>query len=375
VSGTTAAVRDLAAGIAKRAEETERERGVPADLLDSLVEAGCYRMLVPASRGGDALTLTEVLEVVETLAAADSSVGWLVGQGAIAQTILGYFPTATLDEVYADGPDVVVAGAVAPKGLASAEGDGWRVTGQWPFVSGCRLADWVYLQSVETDAGTVAQTDDGLPRLRMGLVRADAVKVLDTWHVAGLRGTGSHDVRVNRVLCPAGWSVPFTDGAPTGPDAVLRVSARDLGGLFIAACLLGVARAALQDVVELANGGKRPAFAVRRLAESVLFHDRVGEAEMTLRAARALLYAEAAGAEGAVSGVDRAGLRATSPAVAAMSGTVVDAAYTLAGGSSVYDGAPLQRRMRDLRTATQHAAVGRDPFGALGARMVDPDTD
>ncbi|MGH3189861.1 MAG: acyl-CoA dehydrogenase family protein [Streptosporangiaceae bacterium] len=373
---TLTRVHDISPVIAKRSEEIEQARRVPADLLDMLLQAGCLRMGTPAGHGGDDLPLPAVLRVIEALAEADGSVSWIVGQAFIAQVIFGYFPAATVDEIYAARPDIIGAGAVAPKGRAVRQRDGWRITGQWPFASGCLDASWIYLQClVASESGEPCMRPDGIPEFRMAIFPARKIRILDTWHVMGLRGTGSHDVRVTRGHCPNDRACAFTaEPSPSG-SLRLRIHGRDQGGLVIAATALGIARGALDELAQLA-GTKRPAFSRQRLSESPVFQDRLGEAHMTLRAARALLYAEAESAWATtvmrgepLTALERGAIRAVGPAVVSLAVQVTDTAHKLAGGSAIYEGAALQRRLRDVHTASAHFSAGRTFYEAVGALL------
>lgn len=376
---TLSRVAVMAERIAERSDEIESMRSMPADMLESLVDAGCFRMLAPAEFGGDDLALPDVLDVVVELATGDGSVGWLVGQCAVAQLIVRHFPLDSVRALYASGADLLAAGAVAPKGRIgrTASGD-WQVTGRWPFTSGSLYADWFYLHCMVVDGTAPVLGPHGLPETRLAILPASDVTVLDTWHVVGLRGTASNDVQVRQAVCPDERTCRLTD-PPTLPGPLAMIPARDLGGLFVAAASVGIATGAVRDLVELATGGKRPAFSMRRLADSETFQDRLGAAETTLRAARALLEAEIGQAwQRAVRNVpptraDQAHLRATGPRVVALSTNVVDEAYALAGGSAVFDGNPLQRRFRDAHAAAQHFSAGRDHYRALGAVLVDAD--
>ncbi|GAA1766794.1 acyl-CoA dehydrogenase family protein [Luedemannella helvata] len=371
-------VTDVLPEIIKRAEETDRDRRIPADLLDALRPTGALRMFAPTAHGGNDLALPDVLAVVEALSAADASVGWTVAQHAVAQLIVRHFPAATVARLYAAGPDLLAAGAVAPKGRAARSGDGWQVSGQWPFVTGAPQADWFYLQCLETVDNAPRLDGTGVPAMRLALLPAAEVSVLDTWHTAGLRGTASRDVRASRVTCRQEFTCAF-DAETDDGDPLVRLPARDLGGLFVAAVVVGNAAGALDDVVALADGGKRPAFSPRRLADSPAFHQRLGEAHLRLRAARGQLRAEAARAWGfalrpePMGPLDHAVLRATGPAVVAVATAALDTAYQLGGGSVVYDRSPLQRRMRDGHVATQHFSVGTEFFSAVGAVLAGGD--
>ena len=366
---TLSRVRELASRVTKHAEEIEQRRGLPDDLVDDLRAAGCFRMFAPASHGGDQLDLSDVLAVLEELARADAATSWTVGQVALSHLIVRCGPAAALDEVFADGADTLVAGAVAPKGRARTGDDGWRVTGRWPFVTGCPRAAWFYLNCVLVSGRSVPVGPDGAPATRILFVPARDVRVLDTWQVLGLRGTASHDVTVDDARVPEHLAVSPQDG-----DAAHRIAQ---SSLIIGAVAVGLAGGALTDLVRLAADGKRPALSARRLADSPVFLDRLGEAQTMHRAARALLYAEAAEATAAPdagSPGGRARLRAAAAQVTGLCAQVVDATYTLAGGTGVYDTSSLQRRMRDMRTATQHFVAGRDSYATLGALVVDEET-
>jgi indole-3-acetate monooxygenase len=138
---------------------------------------------------------------------------------------------------------------------------------------------------------------------------------------------------------------------------------------------VGIATGALDDIARVAEEGKRPTFSPRRLADDPVFQDRLGEAHMRLRAARALLYAQAGLVESLMAGValatpERASLRATCHHVTALAVEAVDTAYTLGRASSIPRSSPLQRRLRDIHTVTQHAWNSRDSSQHLGVSLL-----
>jgi alkylation response protein AidB-like acyl-CoA dehydrogenase len=366
-------IEDLSPQIARQAEDIEKHRRVPGALLDDLRRIGCLRLLVPAEYEGAGLPLPEALRVVEALARADGSTAWVVGQVGLADLVVDCFPRSTISEFYAGGPDVIGAGAVAPKGRLMAVGDEYRVSGRWPFVTGCQQASWIYVNGVVVADRKVQMTKDGTPRTRLALVPRDQARIHDTWNVMGLCGTASHDIEVCDLICAA----VYTTGLDaTGAEAE-RITARIAqGALIIAAVVVGIARGALDDICTLARGGKRPAFSLSKLADSPLFRDRLGEAYMQVAAAASLLYDMAAQSERGLdcqepmSALERAQLRATPARVAELAGRAVETAYNLGGGSVVYQTSPLQRRLRDMKTACQHFVCERQFYSALGSELV-----
>ena len=376
---TTTASHDVArltADIAARSAEIERRRRLPADVIESLKAAGFLRMLSPRVYGGDPWTLPDVLQGLEMLARADGATAWIVGQVASAQLILSYFPRQALDDIYAAGADLFAAGVVAPKGRAHHDGDRWRITGQWPFVSGCQDASWIYVQAMVIHGHRIDVRPDDTPVLRLAVFPSDAVEILDTWSVSGLRGTGSHDVRLSNAVCPDWRTASLSaDSEPSVEGTIFRIPPLDQGGLYIAAVALGIARGAIDDIAALAAGGKRPAFGRERLAASPVFQDRLGDAYLQLEGASALLSTKADAIWTTVSRGDtppipeRAVLRATAAAVVTTAARVVDATHALAGGSALYDASPLQRRLRDIHAATLHTCAGRSFLGVVGGLL------
>lgn len=373
-------VTALAPGISKRAEEVEQARRLPLDLLDELTQAGCFRMGLPRSHGGEELGLADIIRIIELLSRADGGVGWTVMIGGTTPELFAFLPRQRFDALYASGPDLIGGGTFAPKGLAVAVDGGYRASGRWPFASGSEHCSWLMAHCVVLGAdGGLQPGPKGLPMMRAVVLPAEAFQIVDTWHVSGLRGTGSHDVVLAETFVPADQAMDIF-GEANLDGALFRIPLLGKFALYVAAVGTGIAAGALEEVQALAAGGKRPAFAPQqRLAENPLFQHRLGEADANLRAARALLYAEADAAwaaaveERPVSPLERARLRATGAHVTALATSVVDTAYSLGGGTSVYNSCPLQRRLRDIHTVTQHAGVAPTSYATVGAGLAGED--
>jgi alkylation response protein AidB-like acyl-CoA dehydrogenase len=357
------AVHDLAPTISARAAEVEAARRIPADLLESLVDAGCFRLLMPESHGGTGADLVTAMAVLDGLARADGSVAWTVMIGGASFCDLAGLPRATFDAIFAH-PDVIVAGAFAPSGSATPINGGYRVSGRWGFASGCEHADVVYANCVEAVV-------DGVPHLRMAVLTPDQITIEDTWNVLGLRGTGSHHFRADAVL-PADRTLRPLLEEPCLDEPIVRVPIPTLYALCIAAVAVGIARGALDNVLGLA-ASKVPLLAGAPLAADPLFQSDLAAADTELRAARALLH-EAAGSAwaGAVESTpfpleQVAHLRAAAVWATDRAAAAVGTAYRAGGGTSIYADSPLQRRLRDVQTLTQHFLVKPATLATAGA--------
>jgi alkylation response protein AidB-like acyl-CoA dehydrogenase len=372
-----AAARALAPRLAERSREVEEGRGVPPDLLDELRASGLFRMWLPVELGGDELDLATFVEVIEALATGDASCAWTVMIGASSAAIAGLVPERCAREMYAD-PDTILGGALAPKGRAERVDGGWRVSGQWPFISGGRHCGWLGGGCLVVEGGRPVMTETGGPQLVTVMFPRADVEILDTWDVAGLCGTASHDMRATDVLVPDHRTLDGDD--PWVPGPLFRIPLYGLLGVALAGVPLGIARAALDELIDLA-GAKRPTGTpTQRLADQPLVHDRVARAEAGLAAARcylldavSTLHAEAVAGPPSLAARTTARL-AVSHAVDA-SVAAVDAAYSLAGGSAIYRSSPLQRHLRDVHTATQHLLLSPTLWPAAGKVLLGAATE
>ena len=366
------AVHTLSPEIRDRAPEVEAARRIPADLLDRLKDAGCFSLVVPASHGGLGSDLGGAMRVIEELSRADASVAWvaLVGGGAWIDVV--GLPPATFDAMYGPGRVTMLAGVFNPTGVAVPVPDGYRVNGRWSFASGCEDADWLY--------GNCVDTSSGEPQLRIAVFRPDEVEIEDTWSVSGLRGTGSHHFTVRDVVVPADRTLLVFTDPPCVDTPLVRIPVPATIALAMAAVPLGIAQAALDDVVALASN-KVPLLSPSSLAANPLFEYQLGESDARLRAARSLLYAEAATAWNAALADDefvphvRARLRSAAVLATTTAASVVDTCYGAGGGTSLYDTSPLQRRLRDVHAVTQHFLFKPDTLTTCGAILAGQSPD
>lgn len=364
--------------VASRAAEIEAARRIPADLSRKMAAASFYRMFVPASVGGAEASPSVGARVFETLARADASVAWVAFIGATSGTALAQIPEATARSVFAT-PETMIAGVFAPNGKAERTTGGFVAEGRWQWGSGCENAQWILGGCTLVESGQPMKTDGGVPRRHMLLFPARDVEILDTWHVAGLRGTGSTDFRVQSVFVPEDHVVGYLpQDAPARP--LYRFPQFTLLALGIGAVALGVARASILELTSLAAGKKRFGSA-STIAIRSHSHLEVAGAEARLRSARAFYYeaieaAWRAANEGTAIPIElRRDLRLATTNAVNEAVKVVDAMYTLAGGASVYESSRLQRQFRDVHVATQHIMVGPGTLETVGRLLLGVDAD
>jgi len=374
-----AAARELAPLAAELSPQGERERRLPLELSARLSAAGLYRLCVPASLGGGEAEPDQLIGAVEALSEGDAAAGWCVAVCATAGMLAAYLDEAAAAEVY--GGELSVAGGVfAPSGEAVVAGEGLHVSGRWRFASNVDKCDWLMGGCIVLGGDQPRMLPSGRPDIRLVLFEADEVEVIDTWHVSGLRATGSHDIAVDSRTVPAARSASLITDAPREPGPLYAFPPFGLLAAAIAAVALGTARGALIDIAEMA-GAKTPTLSTRKLAERAETQSSLAHAEARLRAARGLLYEaisrgwDAARSGGEISIDLRAGLRLASTHAVEASAAAVDAAYRLGGGSSIYETSPLQRRFRDVHAATQHMLVGPATWELAGRSLLGLELD
>lgn len=365
------AVRELAPSILDRAGEIEAGRRVPSDLLDKLRAAGCFRLVRPATHGGLEASLVDAMRPLESLARADASVAWTVMIGAGSWIDLAHLPRETFDALYATNPDAITAGVFNPTGAITPVDGGYQVTGRWSFASGCEHADVVFGNSVEG-------VSDGMPQLRGAVFAPGDVAIEDTWSVSGLCGTGSHHFHVDGAVVPAEGTYAPLSGEPCIDAQLVRLPPPAVFSLVMASVALGIAQGALDDITVLASD-KMPLLSPVTLGANPLFQFELATADTDVRAARSLLYDEAARVWSTSAVGDpltleqRAQVRASAVWAVDRATSVVTAAYRAGGGSSLYSECPLQRRLRDIHALAQHFIVRRDTLVTAGAILAGQD--
>jgi alkylation response protein AidB-like acyl-CoA dehydrogenase len=360
-----------AATIATLGDDHETTRKLAPEAARALVDAGVYKLLVPRDFGGSEASPVEVARVLETIAAADGSAGWCAMIGATSGLMAGYLDPAAAREIFS--PDgVTTCGVFAPMGRATAVDGGYRVSGRWPFASGCELSQWTMGGAMLIAEG------DAQPKPISLLFKASELQVIDTWNTVGLRGTGSHDVQATDVFVPSERAFSFFQP----PRHAARLYTIPFFGVLastVSAVALGIARGAVDTFVALANA-KQPRGSKRSIAHRELVQLHVAQAEAKIGAGRALLHQrlnelEREALNGKASLTTRAHLRIAASHAATEAAAAVDLVYNASGATSIYTSSPLQKHFRDVHVATQHLMVAPTALQLAGRVLLGLEAD
>jgi alkylation response protein AidB-like acyl-CoA dehydrogenase len=371
-------IRALAPEIAARAAEIEAARRMPLDLVEKLRSIGIFRMLVPRSHGGLEIDLPAAIAILEASSQIDGSFGWITMIAMGAGVFAPVAPRELYERIYAEGPDVSFAGNPEPGGTAEAVDGGWRVSGRWAFASGCQHADWMVGLCVMSKGGKPLpgpSCDGGPPMVRCFVLPAKEWQIEDTWYVAGLKGTGSHHISLKDKVIPTANFFDLASATSSVPGPLYQTMQHFIP-LLHCAVATGIAQGALDELVQLANTGRQQQRTTVPMRDLETFQYELGRIEADLRAARALTRAQVESHwRHAVAGTLKddtllaQGAQTAAWVTAACVG-IADDCFRLGGGSALYDTSPLQRRMRDLHAAAQHAAVHQRHYGNAGKLLL-----
>ena len=367
-------LRSLTPRLRADAIDLDATRAIPTTIIDDLRHRGVFRLLIPRELGGAETEPLTFLQVIEETAYADGSIGWCTMIGGCYSTFAGLLPPEGAREIYGDAR-TISAGAFRPSGVARAVQGGFHVCGRWQLGSGSSHADWFLGGCMIADDADEAPSPAGRGTARLMFFPASAVEVIDTWDATGLRGTASHDYLVRDLFVPAQRTMWFSD-PPTIDRALYQMPVVGLFAAYVAAVPLGIGRHALEAFRALA-AGKKSAPSLAPLASEPLAQANLGRADAAITAGRnSLLHAvehvwEKVQASQRPTLADHRSLwvAATYAAQSALHAT--EMLYATAGSSSVYASCPLDRCLRDVRTAVQHVVLQEANFEHLGRELLE----
>lgn len=362
------AIRPVIEGGRDEAEESGR---ITEPVVEALKDAGFLRMALPRSYGGLETDPVTVFRIVEKISRIDCSVGWEVTIANALAQIAAKLPEDGTDAIFGADRDAIGCGSLNSMGKAVPDGDGYRLTAQAPFNSGCRFADWCMMQGEVERPG---EPEDAEPEIRAFFCRMAQAEVIDNWDVVGMRGTASNDVRVEDVFVPTTLTFPVTAlGEPSlnphfqGP-AFLMPLCHQVPIAFTT--LLGSLGAALEWVSDLAQN-KTPIFTSSKLRHRPIAQIDFGKALGRYRAAFVLIettmekHWERVSQGGSVDAAGREEIYLAGVQAVELITEGVRFLASVAGTSWIRKDNPLERALRDVEVLRHHAYCNESRFGTV----------
>jgi 3-hydroxy-9,10-secoandrosta-1,3,5(10)-triene-9,17-dione monooxygenase len=353
--------RALAPAIRERVAKAEADRRTPVESIEAFVDAGLARILKPKRWGGYELSHDAAFDVAAEIAKACGSTGWCASLLNIHDWQLAAFPDEAQHDVWKDGPDVNIAGMVSPTGKAIGEGGGYRLSGQWSYVSGVDHCTWALLVAMAMPEG------GGAPQIRFCAVPRRDFAIKDVWHCVGLKGTGSNDVIVDGAFVPAHRTLAMADfmegmtpGAKVNPGPIYQLPMVCIFQSALTAPALGIGRGAHEEWRDWIKS-RVVAYTGEKSIDTAEVQTGYARAGTTLDGAEMLLRAnlDVARPGTAIDAATRQRSRIYWAQAVQMICAAVDRLMAMSGTRGFMEASPIQRAWRDVHTIASH--VGLNP--------------
>ncbi|MFT8246907.1 acyl-CoA dehydrogenase family protein [Roseomonas sp. BN140053] len=370
------AARAMAPVLRARAPETEALGRIPDSTVADFHAAGFFRILQPLSVGGYEFAPSVYLDLCGEIARSCASSSWVLANLAAHHLFMALWEPRAQAEVWGPSPDTLIGSSyVFSAGRAERAPGGWRVSGRWPFSSGIDPCQW-------TVVGASCPTGEGDAREnRYFLLPRRDYEILDTWHVVGLRGTGSKDLEIRDAFVPDHRTLSFaqaTDGTAPGlalhRGPLYRLPMQATGGFTLMATLYGAARGAVDDYVAGLRarvgrvGGKA-------LSELTAVQTRIAEAEASLDTVEMISRITWDGAmralqdKGGIDPHDAMRMKRDSAWCARLCVAAVDTVFAGAGGGGLFETSALQRHWRDVHAGAAQFGLQWDIWAPAYGRV------
>ena len=369
--------RELLPGLRERAPKAEKMRRLPDETEKDFHDTGLFRMVQPARVGGAELDYGMLVDAGAVIGQACGSSAWNLINLGCHHWMLGMFPPRVQDDIWGENPDALIASSfIFPAGRATQVKGGYEISGRWPFSSGVDNADWNMLGGMVRGAG-----ENTAPEPRLFMLRKSQYRIIDTWHAAGLSGTGSNDVEASGVFVPGHRTVAAADikGGPTpgsevNPGPLFRLPLFAVFPYVLSGAGLGVALGAWEDHVEVLRR-RASHYTGAKVADFQAVQIKLAEARSCIDAAALVMRKDCADAmaiaeAGEAPDMERkARFRRNGAYSVNLCTRAVDIVFGLAGGGGLYKSNPVQRAFRDAHAINAHIAFNMDAAGTTYGRV------
>ncbi len=340
---------ELAPEFASMAAGHDAADSFVADNFQRLRDAGLLEISVPTELGGGGATIADLCDMLRIIARACGSTALSFAmhthQVAIPAWRWHHAPPAKaaveplLKRVAAERLFLLSSGGadwVGGSGTAQKVDGGYRITARKSIISGAPTGNLLVTGAVSNEEGGPFVVHFAAP------MKTPEIRILDTWHTLGMRGTGSHDIQIDDLFIPDDKIALKRKAGEWHP--VFQIIGT-IAFPLIYAVYLGVAESARDIALGLATK-RAPTARAARLA---------GQMDTTLRAAQLAHRSMVEAAErNAPSETTINDVMIGRRLVEENAIRTVELAMELAGGAGFYRDAGLERRFRDVQGARYH---------------------
>jgi alkylation response protein AidB-like acyl-CoA dehydrogenase len=353
---------DIGAIIGHNIEEEERNRCLSPQVLDVLRREGLLRLYLPKELGGLEQDPQTVAMKVEEISSHNTAAGWAMMVANVSGWWMRALPEAGVEQVFGNGPEVIIAGAFHPPMKATPVDGGFLINGRSPLASNVHEADWIFVTALVMD-GDHPKMNNGIPEIIGALMNPGHCDIIDTWHTIGMKATDSNDIDAHDVFVPIHLMFmlnPYAEPNKYYQSSLYKFPAIGIGVCsLIAPVAIAVASNAITELKTLA--AQKTSFgSVSALRERGVVQRKLGMAEALVRSSRSYLYQSLEGIwkkvlEGKEISLDeKAGLLLAATHTNQSCLQAVDMVYSAAGSTAIYTRNKLAHYFMDAQVIRQH---------------------
>jgi len=377
--------RALRGLLSKNARDADANRRIPDENIKAMEEAGLFRVQRPRRFGGHQASLRTTLEVAAELARGCGSSSWVFTLANVGDWIVSLMPDTFQEEYFNSRTHPKSAGALATTGQGRRVDGGYKVSGGWSYCSGILHADYA--------GGSFVMLDEhgNMQGLGLAMIPISEVDLKDTWHVVGMRGTGSNTFVINDVFVPDHRIlnvIPALGGQymseKNKAEPLHRAAFVPVFALVLVGPFLGMARAALDYFMEkLPSRGIAYTKHVKQI-DAPITQFQLSKAAILIDGAHLHAYRAADDIDSAAQSgvypdpVRRARIRMDCAQAVDQAKEAINLLVQASGSSFAAESSPLQRIWRDVNTAASHAVLDYNVNLELYGRIIlglEPNTD
>lgn len=358
----------------ERAVLGDERRSLPAETIAEMEAAGLFRVLQPKRYGGYEMSPSVFYEIVMALAEGDMSAGWVYSVVAVHAWQMALFDDRAAQDVWGQDTNVRISSSYMPTGRARPVEGGFIFSGRWGYSSGCDHCNWVFL-------GGLVETPEGQPiDARTWLIPREDYEIVDTWHTAGLKGTGSKDIVIKDVFVPDYRTHKMIDGftcnSPGNEWNTSPLYRLPFGQVFsraVSTASIGALRGMVEAFMETAR--TRVNIVGTRTSDDSNAQLVIAEANNTIDELSLVLHRnfqalERYAANGETPPIEeRVKYRFQASYPPERISLIASRLFKAAGGAAVYTRAPYGRFLADINVGRQHAANQFQMFGSNWAKV------
>ena len=356
--------------LAKQAEERKTEiasnRNIPTDIMDQVKQLGLVKNWAATEYGGKQASVLEVTNIVREMAYYNGSLAWVVGVTCCTSLVTGFLEPAHAAALYAS-PDSMIGGFAAPAGVAKKVDNGLEVSGRWSWGSGITHCTHIV-------GGVRIVEDEQIVGTAVVFFKPEEIETIDNWNVVGLKGSHSIDYAVKNLLIPNDRWTPFPVATPTIDAPLYRFSFLGALSCAVASVGLGLAERAVAEITTFVQE-KKPFGQGKTLSKQPEIQTQIAKVTANFLAAKALFQTTIQEAEqetqhGICSKETKAKIRIANAHTTKLAHEVVQEAYRLGGGYSIWETQKLEELLRDMNVVTQHGMVSAINYRTGGSVLL-----